>query len=276
MLKFDNYPIYVNHPGRWEIVRQQQRDYFVARGDYKMMTWLDYTGKRLYEITADKAPGPESVQFERAVVQLLRIIGSTKIGKLLFESLDPQQKYWILPLDYLDKNSCACSAYTFPGQPKERGGIRVYFNPTDFNGSDKKWFSGDDILFHELVHAYRMGRVGYDVVNAAKPMNADGDAEEFFALHMQNVYLANRGGGRFYRNYNSLQSVSKGSAYQAFAGDAEALMAFRHFVEKEPLATKVSRWMQPADSFNPWRDHAVLERMLISANGLRMPRLPAF
>jgi len=276
MIKFDSYPIYVNHPGRWEIVRQQQLDYFTARGDYKMISWLDYTGKRLYEITEDKVPGPEAVLFERAVIKLLRTIGATKIGKLLFDSLDPLQKYWIVPLDYLDDAECKCWAYTFPGTPKERGGIRIYFNPTDSNSAEKKWISLDDVLFHELVHAYRMGRVGYHVVNAAKSMNADGNAEEFLALHMQNVYLANRGSSRFYRTYKSQQWVSKNSAYQSLAGDAEALMAFRHFVDKEPLCTTVSRWMQPPDSFNPWRDHAVLERMYISASNLRIPRLPAF
>ena len=73
-------------------------------------------------------------------------------------------------IDYLDKADCECSAYTFPGGPKEGGGVRVYFNPTDFNGSAKKWFSADDILFHELVHAYRDGTVGYSG-NNFKAMN---------------------------------------------------------------------------------------------------------
>ena len=276
MKKFEPYPIYVNHPGRWEKARFRQMDYFESKGDFKMVSWLEYTAKRLYEITEDKAPGPESVFYERAVIQLLRLISSTRVGKLLFDSLNRNLEYWIVPKDFSDDKYCGCGAYTFPGKPDEGGGIRMYFNPTDFNSLTKRWQGADDILFHEMVHAYRMGRVGYDVVNFAKPMNDNKDAEEFFALQMQNVYLASRGGRRFYRTYKRLEPVTKDTAYQYFVNDAEVLMAFRYFVENDPLAATVSRWMHPPDSFNPWRDHTVLERLYISNASLGINRLPPF
>jgi hypothetical protein len=274
--KFDQYPIYINHPGRFEEVRLRQRDHFVDKGDWHMMSWLDYTGKRLYEIIEDKNPRPESVDYENAVFQQLRLISTTIIGRLLFDSLNRSQKYWIVPLDYLDKAQCACGAYVFPGKPNEGGGIRLYYTPTDFNPSTARWKGADDILFHEMVHAYRNGRVGYDVVNAAKPMNDYDNAEEFLALHLQNVYLACRGSHRFYRTYKRLESVSKNTAYQYFVNDMEVLMAFRYFAETEPLAATVSRWMHPPDSFNPWRDQRVLERLFISNASLGLPRLPPF
>jgi len=275
MRKFEKYPIYINHPGRWEEVRRRQRDHFVDKGDYKMMTWLDYTGKRLYEIMEDKSPSMESREYEHQVYRLLMLIGSTKVGKLLFDSLNPNVRHWIVPLDYLDKAECECAAYTFPGRPEEGGGIRVYFNPTDFNRSHRRWFSADDILFHELVHAYRDGRIGYHKGNR-KTMNEYDTAEEFLALHMQNVYLANRGSQRFYRSYRLRQSVSKSTAYQYFVGDAEVLMAFRHFVDHDPLAKAVARWMHPPDSFNPWRDQPVLERLYLSGVSPGITRLPPF
>ncbi len=275
MRRFEPYPIYINHPGRWEEVRRRQRDEFVDKGDFQMMSWLDYEGKRLYEIIEDKTPRPESQEYENQVYKLLTLICSTKVGRLLFESLNRNVKHWIVPLDYLDKAECQCAAYEFPGPPKSGGGVRVYFNPTDFNSPAKRWFSADDILFHELVHAYRCGRFGYN--NDTSPrMNEYTTAEEFLALHMQNVYLANRGSTRFYRSYRSLQSVSKGTAYQYFAGDAEVLMAFRHFVDNDPLAATVARWMHPADSFNPWRDQSVLERMYLGSASLGISRLPPF
>ncbi len=274
MKQFGRYPIYVNHPGRWEEVRQRQLDYFKSQRDRRMVSWLTYTAKRLYEITQDVTPGPESLAYEEAVCQQLRVISSTVIGRCLLEALNHHVKVWIVPLDLLDRTDCDCGAYTFPGKPNEGGGVRVYYNPTDFNPSARRWLGADDILFHELVHAYRTGRVGYDVVNHAKPLNDDDNTEEFLALHLQNVYLACRGGARFYRTYKKRESVSKGVAYQYFAGSAEALMAFRYWVEIEPIATTVSRWMTPADSFNPWRDQPVLERMFISSESLGIPRLP--
>ncbi len=276
MRQFSNYPIYINHPGRWEEVRMRQRVAFVDMEDYKMMTWLDYTGKRLYEIMEDKNPRSDSIAFENDVYRQLQIIYSTDIGRLLFDSLNRNQKYWIVPLDYLDKTQCACGAYVFPGQPKEGGGVRLYYNPTDFNSASKRWMGADDILFHELVHAYRNGQVGYDVTNSAKPVADNENAEEFFALQMQNVYLACRGATRFYRTYKRLESVSKSTAYQYLVENVEAVMALRHFAEKEPLAKTVSRWMKPPNSFNPWRDHLVLERLYISRASLGMSRLPPF
>lgn len=276
MKKFEPYPIYVNHPGRWETVRASQQAYFEGKGDSKMTDWLTYTAKRLYEITEDKAPGPESVAYENSVVQLLRLISSTRVGKLLFDLLNRNQQCWIVPLDFRDKNDCGCGAFAFPGQPKEGGGIRIYFNPTDFNSLTKRWLSADDILFHEIVHAYRIGRAGYGVVNSARSMSGNKDAEEFFALQMQNIYLTFRGSQRFYRTYNRLESVSKATAYQYFSEDAEALMALRYFVETDPIAATVSRWIHPPDSFNPWRDYAVLERLYLSKNSLQINRLPPF
>lgn len=276
MRRFEQYPIYINHPGRWEEVRLRQRTTFVEMGDYQMMSWLDATGKRLYEIMEDKTPRPEFRDYENRVYQLLTAIVATTIGKLLLGSLDRDKKYWIVPLDYLDKQECDCAAQAFPGGPKEGGGIRIYFNPTDFNAAGTRWRSADDVLFHELVHAYRLGRVSYAGQNL-RPMNEYTTAEEFLALHMQNVYLADRGNLRFYRSYRSLQSVSKDTAYASFASDAEVLMAFRYFVENDPLPAAVARWKNPPDSFNPWRDQPILERIYLgSGPSLGISRLPPF
>jgi hypothetical protein len=276
MRQFQRYPIYVNHPGRWEEIRQRQLEEFKAKRDRRMVNWLRYTGKRLFEITQYTPQSLESQTYENAVLQQLSLIATTTIGRLLLSCLDQHNRYYIVPLDLLDKSECACAAYTFPGKPNEGGGIRIYYNPSDFNSSERKWKSADDILFHELVHAYRNGRFGYDVVNQARTMNENKDAEEFFALHMQNVYLGCRGAQRYYRTYNRLESVSKDTCYSYFAGDAEVLMAFRYFVEQDPLAGTVAKWMTPATSFNPFRDQNVLERMYISSASLQITRLPPF
>lgn len=277
MKQFGRLPIFVNHPDRFEMVRQRQRDHFRGLGDAHMVTWLDNTGKRLYEVTESRNPGPEAAKYENTVLEHLKLIGTTAIGKLLFDSLNRNHQYWIVPLDLADREMCHCGAYVFPGAPKEGGGTRIYYNPADWNPPSRKWRAADDVLFHELVHAYREGRLGYEAVNKGKKsMNGYDDQEEFLALHMQNVYLACRGASRYYRTYRRLEPVSKHTAYQYFAGEAEALMALRHFVENEPLAAEVARWKAPADSFNPWRDQEVLERLFIGNASLGIDRLPPF
>jgi hypothetical protein len=283
MRKFEGYPIYINHPGRWEEVRQRQLRDFRAKGDSHMTSWLKHSAKQLYEIMEDQFPRLETREWEQQVYRLLMLIGSTRVGKLLFESLNPTVKHWIIPLDDLNKATATGAAYAFPGHPKEGGGVRVYFNPPDFNWSHKRyrkgdvefqWRSADDVLFHEMVHAYRLGRVGYYGQNWT-PMNEYETAEEFLALHLQNIYLESRGSQRVYRDYRSLRAVSKDTAYQYFVGDAEVLMAFRHYLDREPLAKAVAQWKQPADSFNPWRDLPVLERLHLSGlgEGNRLPEL---
>jgi hypothetical protein len=278
MKKFESYPIFINHPGRWEEVRRRQREYFAQKKDLHMFRWLGDPAKRLYEVTEDTAPSRESQDYENQVYALLKLIASTQAGRLLFGSLNQSVNHWIVPLDVLDKQACkGCWAFTFPGAPKEGGGVRVYFSPTDFrpNADKKNWMTAADVLFHELVHAYQMGRIGYNP--SPKSMNDYTSVDEFFALHMQNVYLADRGSGRFYRDYRTLLHVSKDTAYHYFANDAEVLMAFRYFVDTDCLAKKVSQVKVPANSFNPWRDQPVLERIYLSDGDFQgVQRLPEF
>jgi hypothetical protein len=246
------------------MVREQQQADFAARGDERMVKWLGPTGDgaRLYEIMEDKTPNRQARDYEDRVYQLLRLIKSTRPGQLLLDSLNRSHNYWVVPKHNFGVE-CYCMAVTFPGPPKGGGGIRVYISPEQLGMVQDRFLGADDILFHELVHAYRIGKVGWGGQNK-QPMRDYKDAEEFFALHMQNVYLGYRGGHRFYRDFYSLRSVSKGTAYEYFTSDVEVLMAFKYYLTKDPvLAPAVASWTQPADSFNPFRDYPNLERILL-------------
>jgi hypothetical protein len=106
MKQFEPYPIYINHPGHWKEVHRRQASHFSYQGDDKMVTWLDSTGKRLYEIAEDQTPGPESWEYENQVYNLLKLVASTDVGRLLFGSLNRNVKYWIVPLYYSDRRDC--------------------------------------------------------------------------------------------------------------------------------------------------------------------------
>jgi hypothetical protein len=264
MRQFEHYPIFINYPARWDLVRERQLADFDAQGDQRMVQWLGPTGDgaRLYEIMEDKTPSREGREYEDRIYQLLRLIKSTRPGQLLLDSLNRSHDYWVVPKSNFGVE-CNCMAVTFPFPKKAGGGIRVYISPKQLLPVQERWLSGDDILFHELVHAYRIGKVGWGG-QSKRAMREYKDAEEFFALHMQNVYLGYRGGHRFYRDFNSLRSVSKGTAYEYFTGDVEVLMAFKYYLTNDPvLAPAVASWTQPADSFNPFRDYPNLERILL-------------
>ena len=265
MKKFKTYPIFINHPGSWEEVRLRQREAFVEKGDYQMMAWLDDTAKELYATMEDPNPTSVTRRYEEQVYNAMGLINGNQLGSLLLDSLDESIKYWIVPLDYIEKQLCkGCAAYTFPGTPKQGGGERIYFNPSDFHQALPMRYSSDDVLFHELVHAYRDGEIGYSKTNSKqlnKAMLPDYDTmEEFFALQMQNIYLACRHGTSFYHSYLRPQSISKDGAYEVFENDPRLLSVFRYFYDNEPLAEQVTRLAMPDDAFNPWRDLDDLEQ----------------
>ena len=271
MKKFKTYPIYINFPGTWEAVRQRQRDEFVEKGDYKMMEWLDDTGKALYAQMEDPTPTSVGRKYEQEVFEAMLLIDGNQLGSLVLDSLDGGIRYWILPLDYMEKLRCGgkCAAYTTAGEPKERGGERIYFNPSEWHQHSELRYSSDDILFHELVHAYRDAEIGWTKTNSKalkKHMLPDYNTmEEFFALQMQNIYLACRRSSRFYHSYLRPNGVSKTEAYKVFESDPWILSVFRYFYENDPLAEQVTRLALPDDAFNPWRDlddleHAYLKK----------------
>lgn len=261
MLQFQNYPIYINHPGPLERAH-----------------WSNLAQRQAWEITPALPLSQAARDYEYQVSQVLRLISSTRVGNLLLtliknEACKSKRKYWIVPFyRRTDGDLCSCMAYTIP---TAGDGVAVHYDPKGETAITERWFSADDVLFHEMVHACRIGRIGF-ANQKMTVMNEYKTAEEFLALHMQNVYLSNRGASRFYRSFKRLESVSKGTAYQDFADDAVVLMAFRYFVEKDPLAREVATWKHPVDSFNPWRDQATLERIYLTKAEVNIPRLPPF
>jgi hypothetical protein len=261
MRQFKPYPIYINH-SHWQNVGERQADEFYARGDVKMGNWMKSTGKRLLEITEDTNPSPESIAYEEAVVEQLKIIGKTAVGKLLLAALNPQVKHWIIPGDESLYQSCGCAALTASWvlTDKQGGGVRLYFDPFGFDPK-MEYYTPDDILFHEMIHAYRGGRVGYSGQNN-KPLREYLTAEELLAIHLQNVYLACRGHLQFYLTHRNPRLATKNETYYHLATDIEALGAMEYFLRNEPLAAKVATWAYPL--FNPWRDYADLEAILFN------------
>lgn len=266
MRQFKPYPIYINH-SHWQEFGQREADYLYNQGDVEMEEWMRITGKRLLEITEDANPSAESVAYEEAVVEQLKIIRKTAVGKLLLESLNPQVKHWIIPGDEPLYQSCGCAALTAAGvfSDKQGGGVRLYFDPFGFDPT-MEYYTPDDILFHEMVHASRVGRVGYDGQNN-KPLREYASAEEVLAIHLQNVYLACRGHLKFYLTHQHPRLATQNDTYYQLATDAEAFSAMQYYLNNEPLAAKVATWAHPI--FNPWRDYWILKEIFFKTYSIQ-------
>lgn len=256
MKQFKPFPIFANDPGpELEKNRQRLKRDFAAKRDRQMMRWLDDKLPLINEVTPSARPTDAQRNYEKAVIGQIAAVYSNPIGKIVIEQLDLiGEEVWIIPMETESTKDCECGAMTFPGDPKARGGYRIYYDPKwDLEGN--KWIGSDDILLHELVHAFRMARVGY-FNQKEKPLRDFENGEEFIATQVQNVYLGFGGSSFFYKTYSPLTRASKAEVYNYYTENEDILAAFRYFLDNDRLARIIARW--PSPQFNPFRDFGQL------------------
>lgn len=229
---------------------------------YEIQRAVRSTDKFLHEISND--PGNTGA-YEDEIAKLLDGILKTRIGSLLIRSMKKSVKVWIV---YPGMDLDAIAATT-PGilPAASGGGVRLYFWPFNWTRSDR--LNPDDVLFHELVHAYRAGWKDTKGMNH-RPMTQYKTAEEFLAIHLQNVFLHETGMTKFYLShiYNSVVSVDE--VYQNIANGLDTMQVLAYFIYNEPLAREVAKWPDPP--CNVWRDYALIRDRSPFKNSL--PKAP--
>lgn len=212
---------------------------------------VDREDKRRDEIQPE-AWSHEGMRYEIEVLRALETILTVPIGKLLLSLMTPREKIWILK----DQGGPGVASTT-PGIMRKDlgGGVRVYYDPMGLRDYREDSYTPDDVLFHELVHAYRYARLDTKGANHT-PLRDYESAEEFIATQMQNVYLSQRGKMKFYLSHNDTSLVTKEKAYNNIASDPKAMKALDDYLRSERLASIVATWTAPY--FNPWRDRKTL------------------
>lgn len=251
--------------GRIEnMLSPQAKQYYAEQEEYRRTTGRDandympdilrYQAEndgRFRDEIRKAPPSPQSLAYERNVTRQLDIIRGTAIGNLLLDSINSSVKIWIV-LDQVNVGA----ASTTPGAVgyDKGGGVRMYYQPEWFDPK-MEYYTPDDILFHELVHAYRSAKGE----NFSKQLAEYKTAEELLAVQMQNVYMSIRRKKRFYRSHSNPTLVTKQDAYAAIASDKDTLDAFNFFRRHEPLAVKVAGMSAPP--YNSWRDSDQINSM---------------
>jgi hypothetical protein len=212
-------------------------------------------------------PDPNSTNaWEGEVVKHLTRIYATGVGNLLFHCLKKTVKVWIV----LDQSPEGAAASTTPGEVKAEvgGGVRLYFDPFGFP-EDSDRYTAADILFHEMVHAYRSGWMGVNWSNWRK-MEQYKDAEEFLAIHLQNVFMHQIGKTKFYISHLDNRIASVRDVYQNIAKRKETMEVLGYYLYREPFVREVAKWKDPP--CNVWRDYADIRAM--SPFAASLPRVP--
>lgn len=263
-----------NNPALRAEIKKERDEYFLKTGvnpvDLRRENAL-FAGRQYAqrvqarsEITAEENLSETARKYEEAVIKRLDLISKNQVGLHLLNFLNTQKKVWILP--YFEENSL--TPKTFAGETVHDenftysgGGIRIYFYPWE-EGMKKStgYDTDDDILFHELVHAYRDGHLSYgqqwyEPVDNHKNYT---NAEEFIALCLQNMYRSSRGDRLLYESY--------GGNKKAMARELEAYMSSKDSIirilkkaqERDPFIRMVKNWTLP--EFNPWRDFESLAK----------------
>lgn len=258
MRQYEDYSIFINVPPP-ALAQQREKEIkeASAKGDFKRTAWLRNVKKYQDELAIDPAPDALARDYEDQVVKHLNLIRSTPIGQVILNSLNRNEKLWILPLGYEERKADCnnCAAYVFPSPLNEGGGIRLYYSPAA-ELVNRKWaVTGDDTFVHELTHALRFSWNGS--WDKSQWVNGYQDQEEFIATIMENLYRSSKGEKSFYSAYIRPKMMTKEQVYEHYSHDSEVITWFKRCTFSDSFLWAMARRTDPV--FNPWRDREQLE-----------------
>lgn len=192
-----------------------------------------------------------SVAYRKEVVRYLDLIRTTSAGRTLFSHIN-QRPQWMLIMPFHPTASDPVNAYAYPKQGSEADsyaqyapmmtpfklpnnvtieiptgfgtgkGSMVYldFHPATWRqrikntGGIAPGTGPGEILFHEMVHGYRMqcGLARDDKVDGHQQMD---NIEEFYAITAANVYRSDRGFTSLRTDHWGFERMKNADAYPA-------------------------------------------------------------
>jgi hypothetical protein len=206
--------------------------------------------------------------FEKDVTKHLDFIISSPIGRVTLDSLNPNEKVWIIPTsDQERKDNCnSCAAHVVPASADKGGGIRLYYSPGEELIRGKWSISTDDTFFHEIVHALRFGWGGS--WEKAEWIEDYQDKEELIATVMENMYRSSRKQTQFYSRYlQPSELLSKDKLYDRYSKSETLINWLKKCTFSDSFIWAMARRTDPP--FNPWRDRPELEKRWVKANSKR-------
>jgi hypothetical protein len=252
MIKFEPYPIYINYSKHWQLKLKSEIAEANRAKKYDEEKQLTIKAVTSSDLTLANGLWKDDVkQYETTISRLLRQIESNALGKVLLKILNLKTKIWIVPMPDQEFKGCYC-AQTYPlnyqtkpfeGYAIGSGDAYIYYNPDNV-------FT-DDILFHELVHAYRYSFKKFDRM----PIDNEYNGEEFLAHHLQNIYLSLLKKELFFA-YKGEEKADKARIYRHLNETPAQLKAIEYFSTHEYLAMLAANSLAAnVADYNPFRDY---------------------
>jgi hypothetical protein len=253
MIRFDPYPITINGSYIDEMVRRlaeegHQAGLFDINRKMKMLreaNRFDYVNDVSRKARA----------YEARIRALLSTMVRTEAGRCLLNHFKGGLPIWIIPYDSSQQKvfgRCNSNAgYAVSEHLNNTAAVRVAFSPELWSFSECGQYPGmraDEVLFHELVHAYRFASPYIPQLNN-DPLPDNQDHEEFLATQLTNVYRATKGAQRFNRDYMSKLLGTAEECERALWSWKALLDAIDLFMTSDPLVQAVARI---STSYNPF------------------------
>jgi len=227
-----------------------------------------------YVQTTDKGVttlNPQQEAWERKTQDVLRAIEGTRVGGVLIKLVNgTHRSLTIRPLAASllgatraaanqPAHAGAAGQQVKPGQPQVAdglgSGVTLWFDPDTWSGSassgvdPSNHMGPDDVLFHELVHAYRFMR-GKAI---GKRMDFFENREEFYAVLLTNIYVADMNRLQDLRGSHRLPFDTLGFQQQFMAPQrSDKLFYFQFTTEIDELCTTMPELTKPIEGLPTW------------------------
>lgn len=265
MHMFEPYPITISGSKKDEAVRTP----VVARFRKGEITedQMDDELRRLdpnkWDYIAD--PSPEAAHYEGRVKGLLSYIRSNTLGRCVLDILraEGSRPIWIVPYDsedirwFGDGNA---KVGMVPDSYINKHAVRLAYSFDMFTYATE-WGKepgsrADEVLFHELVHAYRFANRSVHVRYSPALPGYD-DHEEFLAHQMSNVYRSMWGARKFLIDYKKKALGTAAQCEAALRSSKPLMDVLASFLGNDPLSKRVAKMKT---LYNPFADFERLKR----------------
>lgn len=218
-----------------------------------------------YRITINPTglSGAAAATYKRKVHEHLRWIYRTKSGKLLFRSI----KFYNRPVTITPYTNGDCNATG--GGTAVGGDGTVSYSPDTFSlhgacsattSAQKSGLLWDEILFHELIHVFRVVSGKWNQTALGFGLHRYTDREEFNAVLVTNIYISDRSNkikSGLRANHQSFAPLSADfdGAFEFFSTSTQTFELIKKFCADHPFFAKKLADDLAKSPFNPLRDY---------------------
>lgn len=264
MLKFDPYPITINGSRKDDEIRAKINARF-EKGEITEIQKIEETVKaqpNQWDYKPDSSP--QAMHYEGRIKALLSYIKARTLGRCLLDmlSIKGTLPIWIIPYDSDQIEMQGAGNANVTWAPEVYVGtkaVRVAYSFEFFVYSDFGKLPGsrpDEVLFHEMVHAYRYANPSVKTRYTSALPGYD-DHEEFLAHQMANVYRSLQGAKKFNLDYKKKKVTDAAECEAALRSSRQLIDALKLFLDNDPFTKAVAKLKT---LYNPFADFERLSR----------------